>query len=153
MIGNLRYSGIDIVGYVPWGTHMCQFYNTKEDLTEILIPFFKAGLENNELCLWVTSQPLEVEAAKDALRRAIPDLNNYLEKGQIEIIPHFDWFIAEGAFDSERILNSWVEKLLHASDSGYDGVRLSGNTFWLEKEDWNNFVEYKKQTDNVIDNY
>lgn len=108
---------------------MCQFYNTKEDLTEILIPFFKAGLENNELCLWVASQPLEVEAAKDALRRAIPDLNNYLEKGQIEIIPHFDWFIAEEAFDSERILNSWVEKLLHASDSGYDGVRLSGNTF------------------------
>ncbi|MDQ1251769.1 MAG: hypothetical protein QG646_880 [Euryarchaeota archaeon] len=153
MRGNLRNSGIDIVGYVPWGTHICQFYNTKEDLTDILIPYFKAGLENNELCLWVTSYPLGVEAAKDALRGAIPDLNVYLEKEQIEIIPYSDWFIAEGVFNSKRILNSWVEKLLHASDKGYDGMRLSGNTFWLEKEDWNNFVEYKRHTDNVIDNF
>ena len=150
---NLRNSGIDVVGSVPWGTHICQFYSTKEDLTDILIPYFKAGLENNELCLWVTSDPLGVEAAKKDLRSAIPDLDTYLEKGQIEIIPYSDWFIAGGVFNSERILNSWVEKHLHASDSGYDGVRLSGNTFWLEKEDWNNFVEYKKQTDDVIDNY
>lgn len=153
MRGNLRNSGIDTVGYVPWGTHICQFYGTKEDLTEILIPYFKAGLKNNELCLWVTSYPLGVEAAKDALRKAIPDLNTYLEKGQIEIISYSDWFIAEGVFNSKRILNSWVEKLLHASDNGYDGVRLSGNTFWLEKADWNSFVEYKRHTDNVIDNY
>jgi PAS domain S-box-containing protein len=153
MRGNLRNSGIDIVGYVPWGTHICQFYNTKEDLTDILIPYFKTGLENNELCLWVTSYPLGVEAAKDALRGAIPDLNVYLEKEQIEIIPYSDWFIAEGVFNSKRILNGWVEKLLHASDKGYDGMRLSGNTFWLEKEDWNNFVEYKRHTDNVIDNF
>ena len=65
---------------------ICQFYQTKEDLTDILVPYFKAGLENNEFCLWVTSQPLEVEDAKEALRRAVPDLDSYLDKGQIEII-------------------------------------------------------------------
>ena len=66
---NLRKSGIDIIGDVPWGTHFCQFYQTKEDLTDILVPYFKAGLENNEFCLWVTSQPLEVEEAKEALEK------------------------------------------------------------------------------------
>lgn len=60
----LRRSGIDIIGDILWGAHICQFYETKEDLTDILVPYFKAGLENNELCLWVTSQPLEVEDAK-----------------------------------------------------------------------------------------
>jgi len=40
---NLRNSGIDVVGSVPWGTHICQFYSTKEDLTDILIPYFKQG--------------------------------------------------------------------------------------------------------------
>ena len=64
-----------------------------------------------------------------------------------------DWFVTEGVFDSEKILNAWIEKLNHASESGYDGVRLSGNTSWLEKEDWNNFIEYKEQTDDVIGNY
>jgi PAS domain S-box-containing protein len=153
MRGNPRNSGIDVVGYVPWGTHICQFYKTKEDLLDILIPFFKAGLENNEFCLWITSQPVEIKDAKEALRKVMPDLDIYLERGQIEIISYFDWFIPEGVFDSERILKSWVEKHLYASKNGYDGVRLSGNTFWLEKGDWKNFVEYKKRTDDVIDSY
>jgi hypothetical protein len=47
----LRKSGIDIAGDVPWGTHICQFYDSKEDLADILIPYFKLGLENNEFCL------------------------------------------------------------------------------------------------------
>jgi MEDS: MEthanogen/methylotroph, DcmR Sensory domain len=67
----------DIIEDVPWGTHFCQFYQTKEDLMETLIPYFKAGLENNELCFWVTSQALEVEEAIEALRRVIPDFDVY----------------------------------------------------------------------------
>ena len=153
MVNSLRKSGIDIVGDVPWGTHICQFYQTKEDLTDILVPYFKEGLENNEFCLWVTSQPLEVEDAKGALRRVVPCLNVYLEKGQIEIISYTDWFLTEGAFDPERILSGWVEKLTYASYNGYDGVRLSGNTSWLEKENWDSFIKYKEQADNVIGNY
>jgi hypothetical protein len=61
---DLRESGIDTIGDVPWGTHICQFYQTKKDLADTLVPFFKAGLENNELCLWVTSKPLEEDAFK-----------------------------------------------------------------------------------------
>jgi hypothetical protein len=34
-----RISGIDIIENVPWGTHLCQFYQTKEDLMDMLIPY------------------------------------------------------------------------------------------------------------------
>jgi len=149
---SLRKSGIDIIGDVPWGTHICQFYQTKEDLTDILVPYFKEGLENNEFCLWVTSQPLEVEAATEALRRSIPGIDTYLEKGQIEITSYNDWFLTEGAFDPEKVLNGCAEKLSYASHNGYEGVRLSGNNSWLDKENWERFIKYKEQTDNVICN-
>ena len=149
----LRHSGIDIIGDAPWGTHFCQFYDSKEDLTEILVPYFKTGLENNEFCMWVTSQPLEVEEAKEALRKAVPDIDVYIEKGQLEIIPYSHWYVKEGTFDSDRVLNGWVEKLNKALANGYDGLRLTGNTFWLEKEDWNDFVDYEKEVDRVIGNY
>jgi hypothetical protein len=46
-----RKTGIDILGDVPWGTHFCLFYKTKEDLFDILVPYFKAGLESNEFCI------------------------------------------------------------------------------------------------------
>ena len=137
---------------MPWGTHICQFYNTKEDLTDILVPYFKVGLENNEFCLWITSQPLEIEDAKEALRRAVPDFDIYLEKGQIEIIP-YTHCIKKGVFDSEKVLNEWVKKLKQAIASGYDGLRLAGNTFWLEKKDWSDFIDHEKKMDAVITNY
>jgi hypothetical protein len=150
---NLRHSGIAIIGDVPWGIYFYQFYQTTEDLIDILVPYFKAGLENNEFCMWVTSQPLEVETAKEAFRKAVPDIDIYLEKGQLEIIPYSHWYVKDGAFDSDRILNGWVEKLNKARANGYDGLRLTGNTFWLEKEDWNDFVDYEKKVDKVIGNY
>ncbi|WP_332881643.1 MEDS domain-containing protein [Methanosarcina horonobensis] len=80
MIESRRSSGIDIIGDVTWGTHFCQFYDAKEDLIEILVPYFKAGLENNEFCIWVTSEPLGAEEAKGVLRTAVPDLDAYLKK-------------------------------------------------------------------------
>ena len=149
---NMRNSGIAIIGDVPWGTHLCHFYQTKEDLMDILIPYFKAGLENNEFCMWVTSQPLDVEEAKEALNRSVPDFDVYLEKGQIEIIPYTHWYVKEGVFDSDRVLNGWVKKLNQALANGYDGLRLTENTFWLEKEDWNGFVDYEKELDRVLGN-
>jgi PAS domain S-box-containing protein len=150
---NLRSSGIDIIGDVPWGTHFCQFYQTKEDLMDILVPYFKAGLENNEFCMWVTSKPLDVKEAKEAIRRVVPDIDVYMEKGQIEIIPYTQGYVKDGVFDSDRVLNGWVEKLNQALANGYDGLRLTGNTFWLEKEDWDDFVDYEEEVDRVLGNY
>ncbi len=44
----LRNSGIEVIGHVPWGTHFCQFYQSKEDLVDVLVPYFRAGLESND---------------------------------------------------------------------------------------------------------
>ena len=63
----VRHTGIHIIGDVPWGTHFCQFYQDKQDLIDTLVPYFKAGLENNEFCMWITSEPLRAEEAKAAL--------------------------------------------------------------------------------------
>ncbi len=153
MEAKLRNSGIDIIGDAPWGTHFCQFYKTKEDLIDILVPYFKTGLENNEFCMWITSEPLSAEEAKNALEKAVPDIDDYLKQGQIEIIPYTEWYVIEGNFNSDKVLDGWVSKLNQALIDGYDGLRLSGNTFWLEKEGWNDFVDYEEAVDNIIGKY
>jgi PAS domain S-box-containing protein len=150
---NIRKSGISIIGDVPWGTHICQFYRTKEDLLDMLIPYFKAGLENNEFCLWVISEPLQIEDARESLIGSIPAIDIYLEKRQIEIIPYTGWFTTNGVFDSRKVSNKRKEKLNCALDNGYDGMRLSGNTSWLEKGNWDSFIEFKEQTDKAMDTY
>lgn len=50
-------SGIGAIGDLAWGAHVCHLYQTRDDLLDTLVPFFAAGLENNEQCLWVTSDP------------------------------------------------------------------------------------------------
>ena len=60
MQDDIRKSGIAAVGDIRWGTHFCEFYQTKQDLIDMLVPYFKAGLENNEFCMWVTDNNLTV---------------------------------------------------------------------------------------------
>ena len=93
MEDELRHSGIDMIGSVPWGTHFCQFYHTKQDLVDILVPYFKAGLENNEFCMWITSEPLIVTEAQEAMREAVDDFDRCRRRGQIEIIPYSEWYL------------------------------------------------------------
>ena len=149
----LRKTGIELIGDAPWGTHFCQFYHTGEDLIDILVPYFKAGLENNEFCMWITSEPLEVEDARTALREAVDDLDSYIKKGQIEIIPYTEWYLKDGVFDLQRVLNSWIDKLDKALSKGCDGMRVTGNTAWLEKKDWKSFTDYEEQINAVIGKY
>lgn len=148
-----RKTGIDIIGDVRWGTHFCQFYQTKEDLIDILVPYFKVGLENNEFCMWVTSEPLGEKEAKEALRKAVPDFERYLKRGQVEILPHTEYFLKDSAFNLQRVLNAWIDKLNQALANGYDGMRITGNTAWLENSDWRNFTDYEEQVNRVIGEY
>jgi len=147
---DLRKSGIEIIGEVPWGTHFCQFYQGKEDLIEILVPYFKQGLENNEFCMWVTSEPLGAEDAKAAFKQKVKNLDEYIKKGQIEILDYSQWYTKTGRFDADKVLEGWVKKEEQAVERGFDGLRLTGNTFWLEKKDWENFANYEAIVNSVI---
>jgi len=149
----LRKSGIEVTGNIPWGTHLCQLYETREDLIEILVPYFAEGLRNNEFCMWVTSEGLSEKEAEKAMRRAVPNFDRYLIKGQMEIVPHTEWYLKDGAFNLQRVLNAWIDKLNQALAKGYDGIRVTGNTAWLEKRDWKIFTEYEEEVNNVIGKY
>jgi signal transduction histidine kinase len=150
---SIRKSGIDVVGEVPWGTHLCQFYTTKNDLLDLLVPYFKAGLESNEFCMWVTSEPLAVEEAEEALRRAVPDLDKRLEYGQMMIVPYTDWYMRDYYFDRQRVFNDWIAKLEIALDKGFEGLRATGSNTWLEDEDWHSLTEYEEALNDVIGDY
>jgi PAS domain S-box-containing protein len=147
MAPELRKTGISVVGDVPWGTHFCHFYETKEDLLDILIPYFKTGLEHNELCFWVVSDPLGEQDAKNTLRQAVPEADRYVAAGQIEIIPHTEWYLKGDTFNDERVVNAWNDKLAEALAKGYDGLRANGSTAWLMEEIRSDFVQYEKAFD------
>lgn len=133
------------MGDIPWGMHFCQFYQTKEDLLDLLVPFFKAGLENNEYCLWIICDPVGMEEAYAALDRAIPGFGEYRERKQIEIFPCRNWHVETGAYDGETVGSGWLKKLENALANGYDGVRINGNEGLLDKDNWHRFMKYEDE--------
>ncbi len=146
-----RNSGIALVGDLPWGSHFCQFYQTKKDLLDVLIPYFKAGLESNEFCVWVTSDFLTEKDALKALARRVPNFQKYFDRGQMEIFPYTDWYLIGGNFDLQRTMNMWMEKHNEALAKGFAGMRVSGNPYWLDnKKDWDDFAAYEAEINNVI---
>ena len=140
-MSELRHTGIDALGEIPWGSHFCNFYETKQDLLDTLVPYFKAGLESNEFCLWVVSSAdlITVQEAKEALAQVVLELDQHLSDKNIEILTELEWYLQENAFNLERVTNAWDVRLKRALALGYEGMRVSGDTFWLKKKDWKNF--------------
>jgi len=138
-----RDSGLDFIGQVPWGTHLCQLYSNDHDLHEIVVPYLKAGLKSNELCMMIVCGKEGVRDATAALKRNISGFEAALGSGQIEIVSHEDWYLAGGEFDAERVLGGWAQAHDRALKRGFDGLRVAGNTLWLEKKDWKRFADYE----------
>lgn len=145
-----RNTGIAPVGGMPWGTHFCHFYETKEDLLDVVIPFFKAGLESKEYCLWAVLYPLTEEEAMNALRRAVPAADRHIAAGDIEIVRSSAWYRRDGKFDVERVIGATREKVAQALPKGYAGVRLSGNESWPMTTDWKKFSEYELRLNQLL---
>ncbi|MBZ0221012.1 MAG: PAS domain S-box protein [Candidatus Methylomirabilis sp.] len=145
-----RDSGIDFVGQVSWGTHLCQFYGTEDDHMEVVVPFIAAGLRSNERCMVITSGREQHENALKALGGAVHDLDRRISRGDIEFLCHDEWYLSGGSFQPEKVLRGWAEMHDRALKAGFEGLRIVGNTLWLEKKLWKSFMEYEEAVNGAI---
>jgi DNA-binding CsgD family transcriptional regulator len=149
-VSSLRKTGIGLLGDTPWGAHICVFYKTKQDLLDTAVSYFEAGLHGNEFCVWAISDPITKRDAMDALASAIPDFDRHLAAGQIELLPGSDWYLNGGEFNLHHITGGWYAKLSAALAQGYDGMRVSGNAFWIATDHWSEFCEYEHELDRSL---
>ena len=137
--------GIQGIEGAAWGEHICVFFNTKDELLKLTVPYIKAGLEDNEFCMWITGEHVTVNDASHALEQALPTVHEYLARKQLEILPHTQCYFSTGTFDGQIVLQNWAKKATHAKAKGFAGMRITGNIFWLESEqDWEQFSAYEQ---------
>jgi signal transduction histidine kinase len=149
VIAEPRPTGIDGVGDMPWGTHFCHFYQTDDDLVDILMPYFRSGLEANEFCMMVLFH-LSVEEARETFRRNVPRADEYVASGAMEFVPHSEWYLRQGVFDLHRVMDGWQEKLDRALAKGYAGMRINGNEAWVTKQEWDAFADYEHRLNQLL---
>ena len=121
-------------------------------MIDTFVPYFKAGLENKEFCLWVVPDLLKKEEALELLREALPDFDHYLAQESIEVVAHDEWFFKQGTFDVPTVINRLSDKSREALSRGYAGLRVNKSSAWLYKEDPRQFTAFEKELDALIAN-
>ncbi len=132
------------------GTHLGHFYRTRKDLLDVLVPFFKGGLESHEFCLWITADPLGRGAARRAMKEAVPQLDSLIAGGQVKLAEHREWYGPGGALDVKKVAEAFIREIDQAMGSGYDGIRLATNLSWLDKKDWSRFTDFECGADRFV---
>lgn len=135
---------------LPWGTHFSLLYRSKEELLEVIIPYYRTGLARGDRCLLITGVLLNEAEARAALTEGIPRLDDYLERGQMEIIPRGKWYLPDGKFEQTKVLELWKRRIREAVARGYPGLRASGDVSWLNPEQWDEFTAYERAVNEGI---
>jgi len=145
-----RKTGLGILPSVPWDTHFCAFYKTKQDLADILIPYITAGLQSNEYCILVTSGLLDAKEAETLIGESIPDLKYYLERKQIEIVSYLDWYFVDDIFNLEKAMEVLNKRHNQALALGFEGLRIAGDMSWLSSKQIKDLCSYEKDSNKDI---
>src|SRR5688572_11545133 len=128
---SLRKSGIEPLGEIPWGTHICHFFDTGDELIETAVPFFAAGVEQQERCVWLIADPTTQETAVAALHGL-----------DVEILDAREWY-GEGPFDPASVAGKGDAFLEGARQRGFTGLRVCGCQTWQRADDWDAFRRYE----------
>ncbi|UNC92700.1 PAS domain S-box protein [Candidatus Contubernalis alkaliaceticus] len=110
---------------IIWGTQFCLFYRSKEELIEILAPYFNAGLKDDCICLWVIPSLLTPREAENTLAQAIPDFLQYVGKGQIRIVPYGTWDFEQGAVSFSEAIHELKNHLENCSHKNFTRVQVA----------------------------
>jgi two-component sensor histidine kinase len=135
--------GLPGIDGLPWGSHICHFYPSADRLREVVVPYLKAGLENDERCLLVAKPPFGAEDARCALRAAIGDFDRRELAKQIEIHDVAAWHDPGGAIDGARMMEGLLRSEEQARADGYRGFRTNSNLGWVGREQWSELQDYE----------
>jgi len=150
MLGSLRKSGIPPFGEIAWGTHFCHFFETADDLLDVVVPYFAAGLEQKELCFWLVAEPLNEDRARDALHRAVPDFDQIVANGAISFRSAPEWLLRSGRLEIGALNRAWMELLDQSQKRGFAGLRAAGCQSWLHQAQWEEFHHYERELEEAV---
>jgi hypothetical protein len=136
-------AGFEFAPVLRWGSHVGHLYQTGNDLRDVLVPYFKAGLENEERCLWVTGAAFSADQARSALRAAMGDFDLREKLKQIDILDAGTWYSSNEAVKSCELFAALLQLEQDALREGYQGLRTNGNCSWVQRQQWPDFLRYE----------
>ena len=147
---SLTACGLPGIAQIPYGVHMCHFYEGRDDLAGALVPYFVAGLRAGERCIWITARPLEAAQARLELEKAGIDVAAELRRGSLVLRDYSDWYAEAGKLKGAQVVELWLAAEQQALAQGYAGLRITGNVTFLKALEWPEFMQYEALVDQAF---
>ena len=139
----LTSSGLPGLNGIPYGTHMCHFYQSAAHLAAAVVPYFAAGFRNNERCIWIAAEPLGAVLAKIAARNGGLAVEAAMRKGSLSILDYSEWYSEAGTLKGDEMVQVWLDEERRALAAGYSGLRITGNVTFLTPQAWDVFMDHE----------
>lgn len=124
-----------VLAAIRHGTHICAFYETDDDLLDLVSQFCAAGGQRGDLCLWMKPEGVNADT---------------LASAGVELHSADETYRRGGSFEAGPMVAFWHEKLAQALAHDHAGLCASGHTCWLQKRDWQAFMEYENYLNDAI---
>ncbi|GAA0734494.1 MEDS domain-containing protein [Sphingomonas japonica] len=124
-----------VLAAICHGTHICAFYETEDDLLDLVSQFCAAGARRGDQCLWVKPDGMNADP---------------LARQGVELHSATDMYLQGDGFEGGSMVALWHEKLAEALAHNHAGLSASGHTCWLQQRDWQAFMEYENYLNEVI---
>jgi hypothetical protein len=134
---------VDAVLDFAWGVHAGQFHEDIAEMLEFVLAYFRKGLENREQCIWVIADPLASPAVAEFRRQALQCIE--AQQLQVDVVAHNAIFTdAQGKLKPwVALLEYWAMREQSALENGYQGLRIATDSQWVNREDWDHFLQYQ----------
>ena len=126
-----------------WGDHICTIFENREQQMSVMVPFMAQGIAAEQRCIWA-SQPASADLFRRRLAAAGADVTTLEASDQLVILPGMDYYLRDGVFDADRIIELTLALYDDSIRAGYAGVRATGDASWLsehpvELETWERY--------------
>ena len=111
-----------------------------------MIPYFRAGLEKGEACLWLVSKRNGCDFVRVTAEALIWRFLFYISSGQIQILSAEDWYLTDGSFDETKALKNAEEYVAKIENLGFQGLRAAGDVGGaVPRVEWPKVEAYEKK--------
>jgi hypothetical protein len=124
--------GVTLCGrQLPHPTHICAFFDSRDEEYEVLVPYYREGLKAGEEVITIVESS-RLPDHRDRLRSAGIHLERSIEPGELRVLTSEETYTKGGRFGAERMYLLLQGALADAQHAGRK-VRTSGVMDWATR--------------------
>jgi hypothetical protein len=112
--------------------HICAFFDSREEQYDVLLPWLKEGINNNEEVLTILANDSHKDHFSRLSNAGIP-VQEAITNRQLKVVATEDSYTQGGTFTAQRMFDIVEQALIDAQMGPYGNLRACGDMEWALK--------------------